>query len=93
MDLKVNGTIIPLHGKFVIDIYLDAVGEQLPEGAEIRIHGGPLKLHGRPGGPGLTVICDQPIQVYERHENMPIHITFPGNDPRAKHYWSPEEAG
>jgi hypothetical protein len=30
MDLKVNGTIIPLHGKFVVDIYLDPSANSFP---------------------------------------------------------------
>lgn len=74
MHLKVNGTSIPTHGKFEIDLYLDECGEALPEGAVIRIHGGRLKLHGRPNGPGLQIVTDETMEIFERHGNSGISL-------------------
>lgn len=74
MHLKVNGTSIPTYGKFEIDLYLDECGEELPEGAVIRIHGGRLKLHGSPVGPGLRIVADESIEIFEGHGNAAIWV-------------------
>lgn len=81
MHLKVNGTSIPTYGKFEVDLYLDECGEELPEGAVIRIHGGRLKLHGRPEGAGLYIVADESIEIFERHGNPAIFIEAHNGNP------------